>query len=147
MPDAILDLLAPADALQTHLAAVADLAGIDVVVDRQKNILSEVAKSVAKAKGAAIVIMLDGWADPPEGEATYLRLRYSVSLWTLPVLRSGAIAEAVALGAMVRAIQGWKPSSTNCSRWHVGGGTAIESKTYHVYEFPAFFEIDIYPEV
>lgn len=145
-PDAILDLLAPADALKARLAAVAELAGIDVVVDRQKNLLSEVAKSVAKAKGAAIVILLDGWGEPPEGESTYLRLRHSVSLWTVPVMRPGAIAEAVALGAMLRAIQGWRPSAQDCSRWHVGGGASIESERYHVYEFPAYFEIDIHPQ-
>jgi len=145
-PDAILDLLAPADALAVHLRAIADLVGITVIVDRQKDITSEVTQAVAKAKGAAIVIMLEGWSEPPEGESAYLRLRYSISLWTKPILRAGAISESIALGALVRAVQAWRPDASACARWHAGAGASTVNKEFRLYEFPASFEVTLFPE-
>lgn len=145
MPDAILDMLAPAEALKTRLESISELVGIDIIVDRQKDVLSEITKAVAKAKGAAIVILLDGWGEPPEGEATYLRLRHSISLYTKPVLRGGYLSEAIALGAMLRAIQGWRPDESECERWHVGAGLTDQDPEFRIVVFPAFFEVTLYP--
>ena len=50
-------VLIQAGILKTHLEAnVPELSGINVVIDEQKDLGSEIKKAVAKAKGAAIII-------------------------------------------------------------------------------------------
>lgn len=155
------DLLAPADALAAMLrgeteeddwreASIAKLAGITVIVNRQLDILSEIAKEVAKAKGAAIVIMLDGWSEPPRSNAAVLDLSHSISLCVRPVMRAGQVPAMTALGALIRAIQGWQPDADADERWMVGAGAYAEAEAnktrFNIYEFPASFEVTLYPE-
>lgn len=156
------DLMAPADALADMLLggtigdedawreeAIGQLDGIAVIVNRQGDVDSQIATAVGKAKGAAILIELAGWDNKPEfsGQAL-LDLRYSVSLWTRPILRAGAISESIALGALVKAIHGWTPDASAVKRrfrWRVGAGDKGQAVTagnqsLNVYEFPANFE-------
>lgn len=135
-------------------AAIAKLTGIDIIVKRQGDIDRMIKAAVGKAKGAAILITLDGWEDRT-GEASQARLPlvHSISLWTTPLMRTGAIAESIALGALVRAVNAWTPDaapSRKMFRWRIGAGrsgSAIEEatkqKTANIYEFPATFEIDL----
>lgn len=158
------DLLAPAEALAAMLrgettddeddwrvAAIAKLTGIDIIVKRQGDIDAMIAAAVGKAKGAAILISLEGWSEGPEDNGTpILPLRHSISLWTKPIMRKGAIAESIALGALVRAIHGWvsdpQTSDDGMYRWRVGAGDSGQAltksnQTLNIYEFAATFEV------
>lgn len=159
------DLLAPADALAAMLrgetsdnvnakraAAVAKLAGVPVIVRRQGDIDSLIEKKVAKAKGAAILIGLDGWDEgPQESGAAQLALRHSISLWTVPIMRAGDVPEMIVLGALVRAVHAWTPDASQHRkgyRWRVGQGDTGEAltkgkQTLNVAEFPAIFEMTL----
>lgn len=168
MPDADPDdMLAPAEALASMLrgdtsededawrvAAIAKLIGIEIVVKRQGDIDRTIKAAVSKAKGAAILISLDGWEDGP-GDAgrPKLPLVHSISLWTTPIMRPGAIAESIALGALVRAVHAWTPDASPARkmyRWRIGAGRSgsaaddvTKQPVANIYEFPATFEIDL----
>jgi hypothetical protein len=67
-----------------------DLEGVTVVVDRQKDILSEIAKNTSKAGPLAVVILFEGFSNPDGRESglpSVIR-RYSVSLYAKPILKS-----------------------------------------------------------
>ncbi len=155
--------MAPADALADVLrgvttlgageafrtAAVAQLTGIEIIVKRQGNIDAMIQAAVSQAKGAAILISLEGWDNVPatSGQAL-LDLRFSISIWTIPAMRAGAISESIALGALVKAIHGWVPDDSPFRkryRWRVGSGESGQALTaskqlLNVYEFPANLE-------
>lgn len=157
------DLLAPADALASMLmgetvddeddwrvAAIAKLTGIDIIVKRQGNIDAMIAAAVGKAKGAAILIALDGWSEgPSESGQALLTLRHSISLWTTPLIRPGAISESIALGALVKAVHAWTPDASPARkmyRWRVGAGDSGQARTetnqlLNLYEFPATYQV------
>lgn len=161
------DLLAPAEALAAMLrgetdlgddtaraAAVAKLAGVEVIVRRQGDLAAAVSEGVAKSAGAAIIIALDGWADGPQDNGDpFLALRHSISVWTVPIYREGLTPETVVLGALVRAVHAWIPdAATPIYRWRVGAGTSGEGENaateekFNVNEFEANFEVILYPE-
>lgn len=148
MPTDPLDLLAPADALAAMLRTVPQLAGIDVIVDRQQDLGASIDAGVAKAAGAAIVISLDGWGEgPSESGHALLPLRHSIALWTIPVYRDGALPESVALGALVRAVHAWIPDPSpgrRIFRWRVGSGAAAGTDMYNIYEFEATYELALF---
>lgn len=159
------DLLAPAEALAAMLrgetaddeddwrnAAIAKLTGIDIILKRQGDIDAMIAAAVGKAKGAAILISLEGWDDlPTEAGRPKLALQHSISLWTVPVMRTGAIAESVALGALAKSVHAWTPDASpqrKMFRWRIGAGASGLAKTkggqlLNVYEFPATFEVEL----
>lgn len=145
------DLLAPAEALATRLRAVPKLTGIEVIVDRQGDLDAMIGKAVNKAKGAAIVLALAGW-DEPDAQAAQaqLPLNLSISLWTIPIMRKGAVSESIALGALVKAVHGWIPDTSSpmkkMYRWRAGAGANAQAKLknqqmVNLYEFSASFEI------
>lgn len=133
------DMLAPADALAAHLATVAGLAGIPVIVARQKALKTEIDTAIAKAKGAAIMIVLDGWINViPESDGCHLKLQHSISIWTAPILRRGAIPESVVMGLLVAAMQRHLPDPDDCdSRWETATGIYVKHPNHRVYSFPA----------
>lgn len=135
------DMLAPADALAAHLALVEGLAGVPVIVARQKALKTEIDTAVAKARGAAILIALEGWRNlVPDGGDCHLELEHSVSIWTTPILRRGAIAESELLGLLVAAMQRHQPDPADCgARWETAGGRYVAHPQHRVYEFPAAY--------
>lgn len=148
------DLLAPAESLAAMLRDEPKLVDIDIIVKRQGDIDAMIAAAVGKAKGAAILIGLDGWTEgPPDNGDPFLALRHSISLWTRPIMRPGAIAESIALGALVKAVHAWVPDDSSSDkkmfRWRVGAGDSGEAitkanQTLNVYEFAATFEVVLY---
>lgn len=159
-------MLAPAEALAAMLrgetvddeddwrvAAIAKLTGIDIILKRQGDIDAMIAAAVGKAKGAAIFISLESWEDTPgESGRPKLALLHSISLWTVPIMRPGAIKESIALGALVKAVHAWTPDASplrKMYRWRTGPGASGEAKTktgqsLNIYEFPATFDLDLF---
>lgn len=93
-----------AEAMAARLNALEALPDVETLVDRQKDIAAHVAKQVSKAAGAAITILYEGFSNSDRSGASNLKItrRYSVSVFSKPVLRSDSatpaddIVEAVA---------------------------------------------------
>lgn len=90
-----------------------ELAGIPVVVDRQKDIAAEVAKKVAMAKAVVVVITYEGFSNPDErmtGGVTVTR-RYSVTIYARPILAEvDAIPADDVVEYVTRRIHNWDPA-------------------------------------
>lgn len=146
------DLLQPADALAAYLRGVPALGGIDVHVDRQMDPREAVAASVAKADGAAILIGLQGWAGPRAEVPVDWEIRptYSISLWTVPVMRPEHLPCSRLLAALIRAVHGWDGGESTpghwCGwHWRTRDGRLIPDLDFLIFEFPAEFGVDLEP--
>lgn len=102
-----------ADAVKTRLESLAALAGVDVVVDRQKSISSMVAAAVGKAKGACVTILFDG-AELTDDSGLATRPRFIIRLYAKPVIRDNdpeAVPADDILEAMLPALHHWSPKT------------------------------------
>jgi hypothetical protein len=94
-----------ADAIAAHLAAIPALDGVPFVVDRQKDIASELRKAVAKQSGCLAVI---SWTGSLNNDATAdgpaLSNSYTVTLFSKPVLRAGETPADDLIEAMAEAL-------------------------------------------
>lgn len=79
-----------ADEIHNRLAAVPGLAGISLLVDRQKDIESEFNKVVGKQIGNLAIITWSGAPnEDPAADGPNLSCRYTVTLFSKPVIRHG----------------------------------------------------------
>lgn len=87
-----------------------DITGLDVIVDRQKNILSDVTKAVAKAKGTAIVILYEGFrVDDEDSGQPRLANTYNVCVWSRPVIAGEALPADDVLESVILRLWQWIP--------------------------------------
>jgi hypothetical protein len=147
--DSQLNLLAPAEALKTRLESIAELDGIDVVVDEDQDLRAAVAKATAKSKGAAIIISLEGWdLLDDESETLFLDMEHSISLWTNLIFKTGSIPPVVAEASMLRAIQGWNPGTADYGcweSWRVQRGVRGQGERYRIRELVGRIRWDVPP--
>lgn len=143
------DTLAPADALAAYLRTVAGIGpetgykGIPVIVGRQKDLTSEIDLAVAKATGAAILIAFQDWDDlGSESSHVHLDLNHNISIWTTPVLRTGAVPESQILGLLIAALHRYTPDAEEPGvYWRTGSGMYVKHPKHRVYSFPATIEV------
>jgi hypothetical protein len=126
-----------ADLLAGRLQAAAALQGVDVFVDRQKNLPSKVAGSIGKFSAACIAILYDGFSNPDasrSGRPTVTR-RFTVSIFAKPVLSSlgGKFADDV-LEAAAETLHNWEPTTTLFSEIRVTGGDYRPDATWLIYD-------------
>ncbi|TVP80459.1 MAG: hypothetical protein EA353_03820 [Puniceicoccaceae bacterium] len=107
----VTDLLAAADSIAEHLADLPELAGVTLLVDRQKDLENEISQAVAKANGAALLIEpVSGTPTDPGGKTLQFENRYTLSLWSLPLLRQDdAYTASQRIVAVMAAVQHFKP--------------------------------------
>lgn len=102
-----------ADAIVAHLATVPALAGVPFVVDRQKDIGSELRKVVAKQAGCLAIVT---WAGAPNDDLSAdgprFNCKYTVTLFSKPVIRSGETAADDIIEAMAAALHDHRFSAT-----------------------------------
>lgn len=136
------------DALKAHIEATVPACSpalpedvrVAVIVDRQKEILTEVAQAVSAAYGAAVVILWTGGRNPqPENETLHLGGNYAITIRTLPVLRgenipADELAELVAVAA-----HGWNPDGQpqRTKRMAVLNVELVPDQSLLVYEITA----------
>jgi len=114
---------------------------VPVIVDRGKDLTATIAKSVAKAGGAAVIILWEG-AKNAEPASRLLRMgaNYSVLCITKPVVAGSAVACDDLCEAVAAAMHDWVPADTPnivAQRLAVTEITIQPSASFMIYEISA----------
>ena len=128
-----------ADAMATRLESQAALAGVDVIVDRQKDLAETLKKSVAKAKGSAITILWEGF-DVPDVNTSgpQIRSRYTLRTWSRPVLADGNTPADELVTAICKALHHWIPEGLHSfGEMTITGGDFTPDTKWLIYEVEA----------
>ena len=123
--------------LAERFGTLAALDGVDILVDRQKDVLSEISRSVAKARGAMVSILWTG-GRYVEGARTAFEAEYEVTIYSRPILRGGEAPADEILAATLAAVQEWKadPSINIYQEFKVVGAVSIlPNKSFLIYSF------------
>lgn len=128
-----------AEGLKTRLDAWAGLGSTGVIVDKQKDIRSEVLSAIEKEAGVAITILFDGFQVPDtdtSGPKTVAR--YSIRVWGLPIVQetSPAFLHAEDAAAEVaKALHLYRVDGLhNFAESRVGDGDLIDDPNFLIYE-------------
>lgn len=106
-----------------ELATTLDITGLEILVDRQRNLLSDVTKAVAKARGTAVTILWQGYQVADENARTpRMEHRYTVSVWSKPVLAGENLAADEVMEAVMNRLWQWIPSGG-----HVHGEVKVKN--------------------
>jgi hypothetical protein len=107
-----------ADEIKTRLVAAftdvaeayaVDLAGVSVIVDRQKDIASEVNKAVGKSSGACVTILFTGHDRQPKSDERIAN--FTLTIYSRPVMLAGAKAADDIIDRIDAALNYWQPES------------------------------------
>ena len=136
-----------ANAMKARLDGWAALGDVIAIVDRQKDISSEVLNSIEKAKGIAISILFEGFRVPDENMAgPQTRARYAVRVWGLPII-ADADADVMhaedAAAETAKALHFFRPSGAHSfGECHVRDCDLVNDPNFLCYELTV--EVDIY---
>jgi hypothetical protein len=127
-----------ADAIKARLESRPGLAGIDVVVDRQKDIAVLIAKSTGRAKGSCITILFEGFGVPDRNTSgPQVTARYTLRTWSRPVINNETPADEL-VEEIARALHHWIPEGTHAfGEMAVTGGDFVPDPKWLVYEIEA----------
>lgn len=114
------------------------LQGVDVIVDRQKDILSMVNVSVAKATGCAVTILWTGFGRATTGERTG---NYMIRVWSKPIITGENKAADEIVERIDHVLNEWVPPSASgnghCHYKMIGSGADLApDRSYLIYEMP-----------
>jgi len=128
-----------AEAMATRLESRPALAGVDVIVDRQKDLVATVSKAVGKAKGSAITILWEGFGVPdPDSPGPHVRARYTIRTWSRPVLADAATPADVLVAEVAKALHHWIPEGVHAfGEMTVTGGDLAPDPRWLIYEIQA----------
>lgn len=111
-----------AQAMKARLEEIPELVG-KVVLYRRSDIESEFGRRMNKTRGKAVVIRILSARNVKEGKASFYAGKFSVTLFTVPLLTQKEAADADDLMTAIEAkLQGWWPDgvSSNKSMWLQG---------------------------
>jgi hypothetical protein len=124
-----------AQAMKARIEEIPELAG-KVVVYRRSDIESEFARRMNKTRGKAVVIRLLSAKNVTQGKSSYYAGRFSVTLFTVPLLTQKDAEDADDLMTAIEAkLQGWWPPavSSNTVMWlQCGEVTYPDDDTFDV---------------
>lgn len=128
-----------ADAMAARLNALASLPGAMALVDRQKDVRSEVAARLLKSAGAAAVILYEGFSNPDANGSGLPRVtrRYTLTLYARPIIRDSAeIPADDIIEIIARALHNWEPAESAAGFFeiHVSGGDLRPDQKYLIYD-------------
>jgi len=114
------------------------LTGVTVIVDRQKDILTQVNTAVAKATGCVVTILWTGFGRAPTGERT---ATYVLRVYSRPVLLDGNYPADDIVERIDVVLDEFVPagaSSTGHCHYKMNGEGAdlVPDRNYLVYEMP-----------
>lgn len=127
-----------AEAMVDRLNALSTLPGISAFVDRQKDVVSEVAKRVAIGSGAAIVVLYEGFSNPTanaSGSVSVTR-RYTVSVYSKPILRGDEMPADDIVEIVASSLHDWEPDegTVQFAEIKVTGGDLRPDAKYLIYD-------------
>jgi hypothetical protein len=116
--------------------APVSLVGLDVVVDKQKDILAEVNKAVKKATGALVSILWTGFGRDPERGRVY---RYTIFVWSRPIMNAGNKPADDITERIDESLNFWVPPAASASghthyEMRGTGAELLPDKSYLLYE-------------
>jgi len=124
-----------ADQIKSRLESVADLSTVEIIVDKQKDIVSEFNQAIQKSKGGVIVILFEGYEpNDPENVDSTLISSYSVTIWTQPILRSSNPKNTDLVEATHRALHDWKHDSFCQNNAQVLRGALVPNPRFLIHE-------------
>lgn len=116
-------------------ATTVNLTGIPVIVDKQKDLLTELNKAVGKSEGVAVVILWDGFdeIDPFAPEPRVMN-RYTVTIFSRPILTATALAADDVMESILTRLWRWAPSNGHQSNAvQIGGAKFIPDERFSIY--------------
>lgn len=124
-----------ADAIKTRLEGSAGLAGIEILVDRQKDIAATVALKVGKL-GNCVVILWQGHAvRDADASGPALDLNYTVSVYSRPVLAPNATPADEIMQAVIQRLWHWVPETVHShGEARIGGGGLVPDGKFLIYD-------------
>ena len=126
-----------ADAMATQLRTIPALDGIAVIVDRQKNLKDQLAMSLAKKKGAAIVIFWTGFSPrEKDSDSLFITSNFSVTVWGKPIITKGDISSDEIVVEVLKALNGWSEDERCLDKLYAQSGKLVTNPTYVIYELP-----------
>ena len=103
------------DAIKARLDTLPELANVDVLVDRRKNVDSDFKKAMGKVKGAAVLIFWDGGRNINEsGKLVRFRSSYVITVITKPILRGEQLPADTIIQAISKSLHGWGTDPNHC---------------------------------
>lgn len=128
-----------------ELATVIDLAAIaeSVIVDRQKAILGEVSKALAKVGGTAVLILWQDYRIVDENAARpRLEHSYNITVWSKPVLAGDALAADDVMQSIIARLWHWNPSGGHAfGEAKLRQGGLVPHKSYLIYDLEVVIPI------
>jgi hypothetical protein len=128
-----------AEAIATEISKLTKLEGIDVIVDRQKDLNTEIEVSVAKLSGVAVVVQ---WQEPSlkSRGSRVSPAKFLIHVYGCPILQGDdAVPADDVLEAIMPVFNGWKKvSGQNCAYdvEHDGSAQMLPSNDYVIWELP-----------
>jgi hypothetical protein len=132
-------MTAPAEG---ELTVQQDITAVPVIVDRQKNIQSEITKAVAKARGSAITILWDQFdIFDDAAEEPPLNLSYRIMLYSKPIISGDDLLADDVLVSMIRRLWHWRPNGEGSVHYEakIRPGGIVPDKTFLIYDFDVEF--------
>lgn len=124
-----------ADEIKTRLETVEALEGIDILVDRQKDIKGDFAKAIAKKKGAAIIIFFQGYETHEEKvQESHVTSDFVITIWSKPILQKDQVSAGDILSEVHQSLHAWQHSSSCRDLADVSRGRLVPNKSYLIYE-------------
>lgn len=111
-----------AELIASHLKTVQEIKALPIVVDRQKDIASELRNAIAKQSGCLILVTWTGAAnDDQSADGPHFLSRYTVTLFSKPVIRNGETAADDVMEAIATALHDYRPTGNFHDRLVVTG--------------------------
>jgi hypothetical protein len=114
------------------------LDGVTVIVDRQKDILTQINTAVAKASGCVVTILWTGFGRTPTGEraATYV-----LRIYSRPVLLDGNYPADDIVERIDTVLDEWVPAGASISghclyKMNGEGADLVPDRNFLLYEMP-----------
>ena len=119
-----------------ELATVLDITHLPVIVDRQKSIVSDIAKGVGKAGGTAITILWQGFSTVEKNTSRpRLAQRYTLTVWSKPVIAGEDLAADDVMQSIITRMWRWIPGGGHCfAAAEITRGGLIPDAKYLVYD-------------